>query len=157
MEEVELSQSQALKIIPCTSYLLLMRSQGRQRRLRGLPETELLKLTGVRAATEKLLQPKLRQTVQVPTVLLLKEITRQELLDMTRKSRLKASPSLLTMDQLEEVAKKETRRFTDEPKRQEITLGEEALTVVLDLLRCNNNAWYTRPTRGKPSLLADKE
>ena len=157
MEVAELSTSQAPKKIPCTSYLLLMRNQGRQLRLRGLPEMELLKLTGVRVATEKPFRPKLQQVAQVPTVLLLREITRQELLDTTRKSQLKASPLLLTMDQLEEVAKKLLRRFTDEPKRQEITHAEEALTVVLDLPRCNNNAWYTRLTRGKQSLLADKE
>ena len=118
---------------------------------------ELLKYTEVRVATVKPLQPNLRQMGRVPIVLLLKEIIQQELLDTTRKNQSKGNLLLLMMDRLVEVGKKPLRRFTDEPRRLEITLGVEALTEVPDLPQCNNNAWYIRPIKGKQCLLAGKE
>ena len=118
---------------------------------------ELLKYTEVRVAKVKPLQPNLRQMGRVPIVLLLKEIIPQELLDTTRKNQSKGNLLLLMMDRLVEVEKKPLRRFTDEPRRLEITLGVEALTEVPDLPQCNNNAWYIRPIKGKQCLLAGKE
>jgi hypothetical protein len=66
-----------------------MTNLGKEQRLRGLPETEHLKLTGARVETVNLNQ---RLMGRVPTALqLLREAVQRVLLAMTRRSQLKES------------------------------------------------------------------